>query len=708
MSLKFERWLRNLVHGPYGRWIMLGLLIFILAIFTVTKEMTDFLRGVFMGDARTSSSDVAGSFYLLPGSRTDVTFAEFDRARTNYALATAFLERAQPERVHDLEVWAHLILLAAARKEGVAVSSEELAQVIEPGVPDYIWADAPAYKQWIQDRFRVKAAAFEEAVREFLTAVRVRSLYVESFLIGPGITREEAIKRAAAQRVELAFGDYAALDARAFLDEAAAALKEEAEPDAKLREFYEKDPSVKLEDILFRHPRRYRLEILYTIHSKVDTEEARARMEELFKKAYPGAGDLPEVSVKEQRDYYRLYEDRLLGMAGSSREKVSEEVKQQEKAPGGEPGEEKPGEEKKEDTPEDEALRQKMVEFGYQIVKDQIRREIWVRKFYEYLQQQARDNVSLKEIYDRLKAQDDPENPICSTEPGKGLIVYRDFGGEALTGDELQEIEDSGVKFGVSFRPRVTGLGDTDLPRKGRKADTLGNAGDGRQILRLLEVVREQRKTYDELTDGEKQDLRERFYLPMQARERAKEKLEALRQSFVDGPRKPEEFAAAATELGARVREGEWIQASFDLVAEPEASQLWPKELRHMRDRRFLRKTLADVLNRDRVKKEYKAGTFLPVEVDLSGGADDPGAAYVFLLRERRQPDAQTIPPTEIATQINTARQQKRYEERQRWVDHADQLITDFRMVFHKDMQARIDEELKQRQEGRRRAGAGG
>jgi len=713
MSITFERWLRNLVHGPYGRWVMLGLLIFILVIFTVTDEMTDFIRSVFSGEERVTGSDVAGSFYVLPGDRTDVTYEEYEAARQSFALAASFIERAPLERVRDLDVWTHLVLLEAARKEGVTVSNEELMQVIRPAVPDFIWEDRQAYRSWVKDRFRVGAPVFEQAVKDFLTAIRLRSLYWESYLVGPAITREEAVERTTAQRVELAFGDYAALDARHFLDAAAAELEAEADTDAKLREFFEKDPSVKLEDILFRHPRRYKLEVLYTIHAKVDTEEAQARIEELFSKAYPGAGELPEVQVKEQRDYYRLYEDRLLEMAGSSREQVSAEVKEAEKEDEGEPGEEEPAEEagEEEDEPapasENAALRQKMVEFGYQIVKDQIRREVWVRKFYEFLQERARDNVSLKEIYDQLKAHDDPQNPICSTTPGEGLIVYRDFGGEALTGDELQEIEDSGVKFGFSFLPRVTGLGDTDLPRKGRKADTLGDAGHGRQILRLLEVVREQRKTYSELTEGEKEDLRRDFYLPMRAREKAREQLEALRKSFVDGERKPEEFPAAAAEVGARVREAEWIRASFDLVAEPVESQLWPEEYRHMRDRRFLRKTMADVLNQDRVKQEYKAGTFLPVAMDLSGDADDPGAAYLFYLRERKKPDADTIPPIEIATQINAARQQRRYEEQQRWLDRAAQLISDFRMVFHKDMQARIDDELKQREEARRLAGAG-
>ena len=93
-------------------------------------------------------------------------------------------------------------------------------------------------------------------------------------------------------------------------------------------------------------------------------------------------------------------------------------------------------------------------------------------------------------IFDRLKAKDDPKDPVCATEPGKGLLVYRDFGGKPLSGDELTEIEDGGVKFGFSFKPRVTGvaLGGDELPKMSRKADTLGDEGHGRQIFRLVSV----------------------------------------------------------------------------------------------------------------------------------------------------------------------------------------------------------------------------
>jgi hypothetical protein len=338
-------------------------------------------------------------------------------------------------------------------------------------------------------------------------------------------------------------------------------------------------------------------------------------------------------------------------------------------------------------------------------VKDQVGREVELRSIYDFLFEQARNDVSLKELYEKLKANDDPQNPVCSTEPGKGLIVYRDFDGKALSGDELQEIEDSGVKFGISFRPRVTGLGDTDLPKKSPKVDTLGNEGHGRQFFRLLEVIREQRKTFEELTEGEKEDLRKLFYLPEQARERAKAKLEALRQEFVSGTRKAEEFAAEAGKLGCRVHAGEWIEASRDYVRQPDEKQLWPDEYRHMRDRRFLRTSLSQVLARDREATEWKPTCLLPVDVDIRREAEDPGAAYLFQLRERKHPDATTVPTGEILTQLNQAASKRNDEEFRRWSDDWELLRTHFRMSFEKEMQGRIDDEQKREQEDRKKRG---
>lgn len=207
--------------------------------------------------------------------------------------------------------------------------------------------------------------------------------------------------------------------------------------------------------------RRFQIEVLYTIHARLDTDEKLDRIRALVLKAYPDA-KFGEVGIADQKVYFGTFRNRLLRMAGAA-------------VPAG-------------PWPEDAALREKLLDEGFAVVKAQVNREVTLRSIYEFLHEQARDDVSLKEIFEKLKAKDDPKDPVCSTEPGKGLVVYRDFGGKPLSGDELTEIEDGGVKFGFGFRPRVTGLGDTDLPKMSRKADGLGAEWEGRQIFRLVAV----------------------------------------------------------------------------------------------------------------------------------------------------------------------------------------------------------------------------
>jgi hypothetical protein len=214
--------------------------------------------------------------------------------------------------------------------------------------------------------------------------------------------------------------------------------------------------------------RRYRIEILYTIHSKIDTDEKLERVQRLVLATYPGA-KLEEEGDEERRIYFAMYRDRLLGMTGTTWADVVKKM-------GADPD---PG-------TWDDALRAKLLERGYEIAKDQVNREITLRTIYRFLLSQAKDDVSLRIILEKLKEKDDPKNPICGTEPGKTPIVYRDFG---LTGRELTEVEDSGVKFGSGFKERVVGLGDIDLPKKSPRAHVLGDHGEGRQIFRLVGVT---------------------------------------------------------------------------------------------------------------------------------------------------------------------------------------------------------------------------
>lgn len=197
--------------------------------------------------------------------------------------------------------------------------------------------------------------------------------------------------------------------------------------------------------------RRYQIEVLYTVHVALDTDDKLERIRALVLKAYPDA-KFTEVSAADRKTYFGTYRERLLKMAGQPGTGIMQ---------------------------------------GFDDVKAQVNREVTLRSIYQFLHSQAKDDVSLNEIFERLRAKDDPKNPVCGIEPGKTLIVYRDFGRKGLAWEELHEVEDGGVKFGFGFRARVVGLGDAGLPKMGRKADSLGDEGEGRQIFRLVAVTEE-------------------------------------------------------------------------------------------------------------------------------------------------------------------------------------------------------------------------
>ena len=749
------RTLRGIVEGPYGRWVMLGLLLFLLVIFTVTDEMTNWLQGLGGGGNGVTGDTVAGTFSVLKGSQTEVTWSEFDQARARYRMLLR-LEGANAEP-GEIAVWTHLVLRAAAERAGITVSDQDVAETMKARVPPNIWVEPTRYKKWVRDVFKVSAAELEHALREFMITDRLHQLYQESFEVGPPTSREEAITNFATQNVEYARGHVAVLPAARFLQDAEDEFARKEDPEAALREFYESDPDVKTEDDAFRNPRRYQMEILYTIHRNL-TPENYKRVEALFQKAYP---DLDvsrlEVPIKEQREFYGLYRDRLLEEAGTSYGEIRQEEMAERKEKEGDdpakspaagdvkesPGEEKPGEDKPgeggekpeetgeekpeeggekpeeagEEKPEDgdapldetldpQALRDALADRGFAIVQDQIDRELRVRGMYEWFATEARkagNKTSLKVLFDTLAKHDDAENPVCATEPGKGLIVYRDFGGQYLSREELENLEDSGVKFTHNFPFRVNQLGDTDLPKLYHKADVLGYLGHGRQIFRLLDVKRPSRKTFAELTEGEKADLKEKWAIPSRARALAKEQLDALRTKLVEGEVKTEDFAKEARALGCRVHEDEWYEASQSFLAEPDKALYWPDAYLKMRDRYFLHSELTSVLRRDRIKKELKAGSVLEVMEDTRREADDPGAAYLFLLLERREPDARTIPQDEMNEYMNYARFSRRNEMRERWGEDVRRLFSDFGLVFHGEMDKRVKEEIRKREEARKR-----
>jgi hypothetical protein len=201
--------------------------------------------------------------------------------------------------------------------------------------------------------------------------------------------------------------------------------------------------------------RRFRIELIYTLHTAVDTDAKLDRIRAVVLKAHPNA-KFEETSAEDRWAYYGVYRDRLLRMAGASLPAADDPAR-------------------------DEWFRTK----GYEIAKAQVNREVALRSIYQFLlHTQAKDDVSLKTIFDRLKVNDDANSPVCGTEPGK-TIVYRDFGGRGLTGEDLDAIEDGGVRFSASFRLRVAAALD-GAPRLCPKAFGLGEEGEGRQIFRLV------------------------------------------------------------------------------------------------------------------------------------------------------------------------------------------------------------------------------
>jgi len=521
--------------------------------------------------------------------------------------------------------------------------------------------------------------------------------------VAPPAARKEIVDQYAQRNLEYARVSYAALDAARFQEAARKAYAALADPEAKLGDFF-KDPVVQADRTAFRHPRRYVLEFLYTIHDRITTPEAYQRVEDLFKRTYPSLDVRKlEPKVKEMHDRYGYYRDRILKTVGSSYEKLRKELeKEQGEAEQKKPGDEGDGSEGGEKPPEPPApspdLEKTLRERGFELCRDQIDRELRLRGMFQWFRSEAAkdETKSLKVLFEKLRKHDDPKNPVCSTEPGKGLIVYIEFPA-GLTASKIEKLKDGDVLFTHNVRNRVTGLGDTDLPRVG-KADPLGEEGNGRMILRLIEIKKERRKTFKELTAGERRDLEEKYYLPAQARALAKQALEGLRARCVANEVKAEAFPAQARKLGCRVFTDEWITADYDFMQEPERRNYWPAEFLHMHDRYFLRRNLASALGKDRAEHKLKAGSYLDVEVDSGQPGEDPsGAAYLVLLLERRRPGPETMPPSELYTYLGSTRTRRLAEDNDRWAGNLQQLFSDFRLEFYGDMDKRIKDEMKRR-----------
>jgi len=714
----------------FERWFMLGLVILLLVIFTVIDVIVPGMQG--SADDR-RAEDVAGTFHILAGVPVDVTWEAYENARRRYWVATT-VGRRDEQRVSDVEVWTFLVLLEAARRERVEVSNEDLvAELRRVWPPDY-FEDKPRYKEIVRNMYGVSAAVYEECFRDLLKTARLRELYRQSFDFAPAASREEVIGRFTARGEETVRVTYAALEASTALEEARAALAAGGpEAEKELRAFFVDDPSVRNEYVKFRNPRRYAFESIYTMHGRMVEEGDWKRVEETFQRAYPQlkvAEVLESYSRKEFDDYFTQYRERLLEQQGKKWETMLAERKAKAPEEGAKPpaegakppeeGEkppqegEKPPEEGEEpagagDKPSDPAreaaeaerlkkLEAEVLEDARQLVFPQATNELKLRGMYLYLRDEAAKDPKkpLREIFERLRAHDDPADPVCSEEAGKGILVYREFK-EPLSAEQLQELTDGDVKFTLNFSNDITGENYDTLPVVGGMADTFGPLGHGRHMFRVTGYWKESPKTFEELTPAERDALVKDFFLPVKARARAKERLERFRAQFAEGGLSTTAFAEEARKAGFRVREDEWIEPSTVFRAEPTKALYWPEHYLRMRDRHFLRRELDLPLKRDRTENKLEPGSFFDVLVHGRAGGEDPGTAFLVLLLERKPLTGAEMPEEEFKATALGIQSSLRRDEEDWWDKDFGRLRTRFDMRFSESMLARIDQELKER-----------
>jgi len=698
----------------YERWFLIGLIVFLLLIFTIVDPLMDAITG---GGQNDRGAEIAGSFHVLPGKTISVTFTEYNTAlqtvRITRDLLTGGTNRDNPP---PSSVWSFIVRQAAADREGIFVSDADLVAELRRRMPPGFDFKSPRYAQFVRASTGVGTPQFEEAFRLYLRGQRVRGLYQASYLVAPAESRSKALGDYLDAATDSVRASWAALDGELFLEEAATELKADKDPDKALKKFFETSPQVKRERVLFRHHRRYSFEMLYVMHKRFryDNDNAnndQIRIEALFLKAFPGAdASAFEPTKAEVSSYFNLYRDRLLEEFGRTLKDMDAELEAED---GDEPGQKEPGEkgdekpddgnedgEKEGDSDEedDPALRKARIAMARTILNDQATAEVWLRGMMHHLRDRAaRDETkSLREIFSEFKKHDDPENPICSEEAGKGLLVYREF--DQVTGDELSEISDGGQPFTFNFRHRVTSTAAAmkeGRPHVSAPVDNiLGDQGHGRQFIRLTRVNPEAAKSFGEISDKEKDALRDDFYLPANALKRAKERLETLRKRLVDGEIKAEEFEAEAVKLSCRIQKDEWIEPDASWMPEPKAERLWPAELKHMRDRRFLRRQLAIALPRAGVG-ELQAGAYLEVKTENRSGRKEPGTAYLLRIEKRKKATADSV-SDEALDQKMTRFSLKAHKDEAEWWQDFEKVKARFGMVdFHPDMQARIEDEQK-------------
>ena len=480
--------MRTLIE-KYKRLLLLGLVVFLIVVFTVTGAITDAFseRGT---DAPPADEDVAGSFRLNPKDETKISYARYNRART--AVRTwNFLTRGGGQTTSDLDVWVHLILVETGREQGIVVNDAELVRTLRSNrnlAP--IMADKTRYTKFCRER-NLTRKQFEESFRDGMVAARVRTLYQDTYQIAPPATRVDLVKIFAPGRFEFVDATWAALDASLFLEEEARNLNDAEDSSKLLKDFFAKDPAVKEEATQFRRKRRFQFEMLYANHERL-TEENLEIAKKMFFAAWPEFGETEETRKKaldfggedQIRSFWTSYQSRLIKAEGKTldqlRAKATTQVDKELEATKKDTDTPKKDDDPKDDsktdnpdekTPDDTLAEQDLAELarrkqidealetiGKQICRDRIIRELELRHMYRRIHVDAYNNPkeSLRKIYDRLLAVDDENAPLCSTVPNKGLFVLLQPK-EALSMNEIGDLKDGEHTFGPNVAFRVSG-----------------------------------------------------------------------------------------------------------------------------------------------------------------------------------------------------------------------------------------------------------
>ena len=215
----------------YERYFLLGLVIILLASFSITGAMTQC-----DGQRRATTARYGGSFEVAPGERMDVSDGEFDRRAYEFnatagAVMTPTLEYrdlvggARPPTA-AAAAWMHLMAAEAAKKAGYEVGADQLRSGIRDLVDFRLFrrggglnfTDA-TYQQWLRENYRGTQTEFEDMIREILR----KDLFLEP-LVQTNIydqTYEEAYEewKHGRERVDL---EFIGLPASSFADAVAA------------------------------------------------------------------------------------------------------------------------------------------------------------------------------------------------------------------------------------------------------------------------------------------------------------------------------------------------------------------------------------------------------------------------------------------------------------------------------------------------------